>query len=188
MLRSRSSTRSLLPQVNKIYAHQIGHDSSSESEVVDIVHVHSVSPDIPMSYKVLTEINETPIAMELDTGAEVSIISEKMWSDKLQRPELQSCTLGLQSYSNKPLDGMHMRLKSVYTWKNSLTITSRCKGNRISLLGRNWLEDIKLDWSEVAKINGIIKAPYQERLDNLLKQYEEIFRNELGQCKHTVSK
>lgn len=63
--------------------HQIGQESSSESEVADIVHVHSMSPDIPKSYKVLTKINDIPITMELDTGAGVSIVSEQTWSDKL---------------------------------------------------------------------------------------------------------
>ena len=42
--------------------------------------------------------------MELDTGAGVSIVSEQAWSDKLQRPELQPCSLKLQSYQSKPLD------------------------------------------------------------------------------------
>ena len=31
------------------------------------------------------------------------------------------------------------------------------KGEGISLLGRNWLEEIRLDWNEVTKINGITK-------------------------------
>ena len=34
------------------------------------------------------------------------------------------------------------------------------KEEGMSLLDRNWLEKIKLDWSKVTKINGIIKAPY----------------------------
>ena len=30
------------------------------------------------------------------------------------------------------------------------------KGDGISLLGRNWLEEIKLDWCKIVKINGIL--------------------------------
>ena len=68
--------------------HQIELESSSQlqSEVVDIVHVHTVSPDIPRSYNVVTQINDIPITMELDTGAGVSIVSEQTWSDKLKQP------------------------------------------------------------------------------------------------------
>ena len=29
------------------------------------------------------------------------------------------------------------------------------KGDGISLLGRNWVEEVKLDWHEITKINGI---------------------------------
>ena len=43
------------------------------------------------------------------------------------------------------------------------------KGDGISLLGRNWLEEIRLDWKEVAKINKITEPPHQKKLDNLLK-------------------
>ena len=71
-------------------AHQTELESSSklQSEVVDIVHVHTVSPDIPRSYKVVTQINDIPITMELDTGAGVSIVSEQTWSDKLKQSKL----------------------------------------------------------------------------------------------------
>lgn len=39
-------------------------------DIADIVRVHAVSPSAPKSYKVSLEINNIPITMELDTGAE----------------------------------------------------------------------------------------------------------------------
>ena len=32
-----------------------------------------------------------------------------------------------------------------------------CKGSGLSLLGRNWLEELKLNWQEIARINGVTK-------------------------------
>ena len=69
--------------MKKATTHQINYDSSNQLEVVDIVHVHIVSPDIPRSYKVLTKINEISITMELDAAAGVNLISEKTWANKL---------------------------------------------------------------------------------------------------------
>ena len=160
-------------------ANQIEHEESDQSEDVDIVHVHNtVSPNIPKSYKVLTEINEIPITMELDTGAGVSIISEQTWSDKLDRPNLQSCNLNLHSYPNRPLDILGTcTVKVTIHGKTAMLPLVVVRGNGISLLGRNWLEVIQLNWTEVARINGITKPPYQEKLSYLLKEYENIFRD-----------
>ena len=66
----------------KATTHQIGQDSSGQSKVVDILHVYTVSPDIPESYKVLTKINDILVTMELDTGAGVSIVSEQTWDQR----------------------------------------------------------------------------------------------------------
>ena len=48
---------------------------TQEQSPADIVHVHSVSQSIPESFKVPVEINGTPVTMELDTGAAVSLVS-----------------------------------------------------------------------------------------------------------------
>ena len=53
----------------------------------------------------------------------------------------------------------------------------------ISLLGCNWLEAIKLDWTEVACVNSISRP---SKLDELLDEYDEIFCDELGHCKYKV--
>ena len=45
-----------------------------EQSPADIVHVHSVSQSVPESFKVPVEINGTPVMMELDTGAAVSLV------------------------------------------------------------------------------------------------------------------
>ena len=52
----------------KVTTNQVGQENSSQSEIADIVHVNTMSPETPKSYKVLTEINGIPITMELDTG------------------------------------------------------------------------------------------------------------------------
>ena len=165
---------------------QIVQESSSDSEIVDIVHVHTMSSEIPKSYKVLTKVNDIPITMELDIGAGVSIVCEQTWSDKLKSPHLQSCSLKLPS---KPLDVLgSCTVKVTVHGKTASLPLVVVKGDGISLLGRNWLEKIKLDWKEVAKINGITQLTHQKKLDNLLTQYEEIFKDELGQCKQIKAK
>ena len=55
------------------------------------------------------------------------------------------------------------------------------KGSGPPLFGRNWLESIQLNWAEIAKVNGIVARP--KGLQTLLAKYQDVFREELGQCK-----
>ena len=67
-------------------------------------------------------------------------------------------------------------------------------GDGVNLLGRNWLSEVKLDWAilfnrckekpnNISKTNDII-----ERLENLVKNYSEIFSSELGTIKGVKAK
>ena len=56
------------------------------------------------------------------------------------------------------------------------------------MASRSWVEIGLRNWKEVAKINGITQPQHQKKLDDLLTQYEEIFKDELGQCKQIKAK
>jgi len=119
--------------------------------------------------------------MELDTGAGVTIVSETTWAEQLNKPDLQDYPIALHSYPNRSLNVMGSCSVEVsingQTKQLPLVVV---EGDRISLLGRNWLEAIKLNWTEVASINNISRP---SRLDELLDECDEIFRDELGHCK-----
>ena len=113
-----------------------------EQSPADIVHVHSVSQSVPESFKVPVEINGTPVTMELDTGAAVSLVSEAIWSEQLHRPKLEPCTLKLQSYPDRNLEVLGSC--SVQVQVNGDTAETLplvvVGGHGLSLLGRNWLK------------------------------------------------
>ena len=46
-----------------------------------------------------------------------------------------------------------------------------------SLIGRNWLTKIQLDWKSIFTISG------EQQLDDLLHQYSSIFEDKLGTVK-----
>lgn len=140
-------------------------DVSEETEefsedIADIVRVHAVSPSVPKSYKVSLEINKIPLTMELDTGASVSLVSEATWADKLNKPQLQPCTLSLQSYPNRSLKVLgQCQVEVTVHGKTAHLPLIVVEGSGIPLFGRNWLEQIKLDWAEIVKINGVTSQP-----------------------------
>ena len=51
----------------------------------------------------------------------------------------------------------------------------------MSLLERNWLEEIRLDWSAFANANGIVKSKLS-KLDSVLDKFKDVFTEELDHC------
>ena len=67
-------------------------------------------------------------------------------------------------------------------------------GNNVNLLGRNWLSEVKLDQTILfncckQNLNNISKTKnISENLENLVKNYSEIFSRELGTVKGIKAK
>ena len=157
----------------------------SESEL-DVLHIHAVGVSIPKSYKVPLEINGIHVTMELDTGAGVSLVSEKTWAEELGKPKLSSIDLPLEGYPNRPLRVLgqcqvHVKVQGEKAVLPLIVV----EGNGISLFGRNWLKGLKLNWTEIAKIKGVTKNHFENKpqLERLLADYQQIFGTELGRCK-----
>ena len=117
-------------------------------------------------------IDGTPITMTLDTGASVSIISEKTHQTRLPNLQLSSSELLLRTYTGKPIKICGQTQVSV-TYKDQqynlqLVVV---EGNGPPLLGRDWLKVIKLDWREINVVTT--------NLDSLLRQYRPLFKDEL---------
>ena len=152
--------------------HNVEEGLSPRPEIADIIHIHT-SLHIPRSYKVLTTINSIPVTMDINTGAGVTIVSETTWAEKLNKPDLQDCSIALHSYPNRSLNVMGSCSVEVpingQTKHLPLVVV---EGDGISHLGRNWLEAIKLNWTENACVNNISRP---SKLDKLLAEYDEIF-------------
>ena len=52
---------------------------------------------------------------------------------------------------------------------------------------KNWLQELRLNWQEIAKINGITKSP-ADTLNELLTQFADVFKPGLGHCKDVKAK
>ena len=103
--------------------------------------------------KVTLSVDNVDLDMEVDTGASVSIISEETYSrlwPEGQQPSLQESAITLRTYSGEQL-----------SIKGTLTVDVQYKdqkarlqlvvatGQGPSLLGRDWLSKICLNWTEL---------------------------------------
>ena len=121
--------------------------------------------------------NKAPIVMEVDTGATLSVISEKtygrVWGTN--PPPLSNSTAKLRTYTGEEIPvkgGLEVEVNHNGQQKQlPLLVTV---GDGPSLIGRNWLVDLKIDWHTTYTIVG------PDALTSVLAAHEAVFRDELG--------
>ena len=156
-------------------------DEESDDSLTSIDAVKQTGGKVP-PLKVHVQIDECKIPMEIDTGASVSIMSEgahqRLWPTK----QLDVSDIKLQTYSKEPLPVVGMRNVHVtYEGQEANLPLVVVKGNGHTLLGRNWLGSIRLDWGKIHYIPCT-------GLQSLLEKYKEVFHDILGSFKGRPAK
>ena len=101
-------------------------------------------------YKVTVEANGKSLVMEVDTGAVVSVVSEATWLAVFPSVPLTNCALSLHTFTFQPVEVLGQIMVQVrykgYAGTHRLVVV---KGNTPTLLGRDWLEKMQLDWASL---------------------------------------
>ena len=125
-------------------------------------------------------INGKELLMEIDTGSSVSIISEgtfdKRFADNIL---LTPSTSKLRTYTGEvmPVVGM-AEVDIEYKGQKQCMSLLVVPGNGPSLLGRNWLKHIQLDWREVNRIST--SGNSVEAAHSVLQKYPDLMRDDIG--------
>ena len=133
-------------------------------------------------YKVVVELNGKPVNMEIDTGASVSLISKATKNNLFPTVELAKTGMSLRTYTAVPIQVLgrlrvKVRYKSYVGWHDLYVV----EGVGPSLLGRDWLTKVKLDWAEVRAISSMNIGKEVERLAT---KYSQVFEPGPGVMKH----
>ena len=126
------------------------------------------------SYPFLVDlhIDSVPISMELDTGASLSIMSAAIFG------LVQPTTRKLRTYTGEMSDiagtvQVHVRHGANCVVDLPLMIEEM---DGPTLLGRNWLSSLELDWSQLHRLhNGA--------LEEVLRKHSSAFQEDLGTFK-----
>ena len=116
--------------------------------------------------------------MEVDTGSAVSIISETVYKKLFQHLPLKPTHFYLKTYSGERLTllgEIHVRV-TYQTQKVQLPFVV-VESDKPVLLGRNWLEKLKLDWATIFKVSEV------KALDGLIAKYQVLFEKGYGHLK-----
>ena len=111
--------------------------------------------------------------MEIYTGAGHTIISDQDWR-LFGKPALMASQLRLRTHTDESVD-----VKGTFEAQFDIGENQHCLPVLIgvregpALLGRNWLNRVRLDWSRIFKLSAIAVA-------DMLAPFEELFKPELG--------
>jgi len=118
-------------------------------------------------WKVTVTLNSQPLEFHIDTGADVTVITEKLYK-QLKCPQLQKCTKSLVGPSKEALD-VQGQFKGALTHGNSSAEQEIyvVKGLRKPLIGRPAITALEL----VSRINAIDTGK-----QHMLDQHPELFQ------------
>ena len=128
----------------------------------------------------VTDSSQKTLKMEIDTGAAVSIISkltyDTLWSSN-DAPPLERVAITLRTYTGeevKAVGRINIDVEHGEERKRLSLIVAHGLGP--SLLGRNLLSELNLDWRDIYRINKLNAS----KLLGTLTDHEFVFRDELG--------
>ena len=162
------------------------HDQEPESEEDDeSLPLYTVGGGATPPIKVPLLVDGKSLTMELDTGAAVTIVSEKQYKDLFPHLPLQESQVLLKTYSGEQLPVVsEVRVQVQYEQQIQDLVLTVVAGEGPCLLGRNWLQHLKLNWRDIKAVSQHAVGS----LDYLLDKYGDLFVDELGTIKSFSAK
>ena len=119
---------------------------------------------------VCVQVDGKEVTMELDTRASLSLMSENVYHKLWPGRSLDSTTVRLQTYACESLELVSSATVQVGYESQTVHVLPLIvvKGDGATLLGRNWLHKIKLNWRKIQQVH--------KPRHSLLEQYSEVFR------------
>ncbi|XP_041439913.1 uncharacterized protein K02A2.6-like [Xenopus laevis] len=121
--------------------------------------------------------------MLLDTGASVSLISEFVYKNCLGGIALQNSPSHLTSYTGEKIPVLgQIQAPVTYEGQSFILPLVVVKGDRPTLLGRNWLKHLKLNWAKIFTIKQT-EATFHKNLEQVLSKHDSLFKEDFGSIK-----
>lgn len=166
----------------KARAQWVGQDRSGDGsdDELGVFRIHAVKSQSPPIF-VTVMINECEVSMEVDTGAAVSIVSEQTRRKCFGMVPVMKTDLELRTYTSEPIKVLGKCSVAVKYGTQSVNGDIYIvEGHGPSLLGRDLLRQIKLDWASIAAI----RAGTEEELLKLFDRYHSVFDDTIGTFRH----
>ena len=150
-------------------------------------NMFTVGSDRVAPFTAMLEVNGVPLGMEVDTGAALSLISAATYAQLWpagNSPQLRKPSIRLRTYTGEELQlvGEAVVRVQYQNQQEELNLVV-VKGSGPSLLGRDWLQKIRLNWAEVRSLKAASTT-----LEQVLVKHSGLFKDELGTIKVVTAK
>ena len=182
--RHKKTRRTNPQQTNSVVATDTAETNDTDASAYTLFNVSS-SPSKP--YVVTVQVNGTELPMEVDTGASLTLISkttfDKLWNAQ-EAPNLQPTTSKLRTYTGENIEVLGIANVNVsFQEQNQELQLLVVAGDGPSLLGRDWLSKIRLNWAELYHTQQSALT-----LQDILGKHQTVFSSELGMVRETTAK
>ncbi len=157
------------------------HKSSGSRRGGRVRTILLIFSNTPSPITVTTTVNGAKMPIQVDTGASLSLISEEtyhtLWMAD-SAPTLQESKVKLKTYTGSVIvvKGI-LEVKVQYKYQNCNLNLVVVKGSGPSLLGRDWLKHIRLDWYQL----NSVRVSEDELCENVVSKHARLFDRHLEQ-------
>ena len=149
--------------------------------------VMTVGRDLVQPITIDVKLNGRPLKMEVDTGAALSIVSEKVWMTVKGTGRLQTSRVVLRTYNQAKLTVLgETKVQVEYGDQFHSLMIRVVKEGGPSLVGRDWLKHLQLDWKMVCNVQCSVEK--DSVWQSVLSKYSNIFKPGLGMMKEITAK
>ena len=122
------------------------------------------------------QINTKAVRFQLDTGAALTVMNKKDFSAiASENVQLSPCTKNLRTYTGDKVPVIGESIVDVqYNHQSAKLPIIVVEGHGPPLLGRNWLENIKLDWHTIFVLSEV-PSQSSDYLRGMLSRHESAF-------------
>ena len=164
------------------YVEQEQNEKEADETKQEDLHLFTIgtkSRNQPIECEMLIE--GVPIKMTVDTGAEVSLISEETKKILLPQVSLKKSNVVLRTYTEQKLTVLgEIQVQVEHRKQKQQMPLIVVKGEGPTLLGRDWLKFIQLDWRQILNLKTDTET---KELKTLLHRYSTVFKDDLGTIK-----
>lgn len=149
--------------------------------------------DPPKIEKLEVELNGTVVKFDVDTGADVTLIDQDTWS-KIDKPKHQAASnCRVTGWGGSPINllgrcTVHAKLENL---EGTTTVYVTKKAFK-PLLGKMTVRDLEMDTGPFFRyatnsVASQVATASAKTLEQVLKEIDEVFADDGGQCKQTIS-
>ena len=128
--------------------------TASDNSDVEEFHLFNVGSKSSCPITVELQVEGKALPMELDTGAAFSIVSERTRKDIFPNLCLHKSRILLKTYTDERISVLgELHIHVQYGSQKARLVLLVVDGNGPSLLGRNWLRHVRLDWKSICTVS-----------------------------------